>query len=307
MFNVFNKVLSMKAKSKKVDYKFTKDGKKVGVLEYVNENDVIVQEVFVNENNEEFLGGPRFVVKELYDYFPAVSWEQRELKRIQDNFRKDKEAIEKDILEKTKEIKKLQKSLEAHVKWMRNVAKQPFEEEIKKIINRLCDFYECKDMWAGYLEYTRPYVFPFKMDEVNKALDRFDYIYHDIPKFDGMRLVSLYGKTEGSFEFRIDHYGGGSNLTIDKEQKYRFFSSKEEAIQFVQDWVDEKEKYTSYVFDLAKEYGIKLNADKVREYYSSSIKSKKDDIDKKNDELTKSRASLKTYEKECEEKIKEYC
>lgn len=297
----------MNKKNKKVEYKFTKDGKKVGVLEQVNENEVIVQEVFVNENGVEFLGGKKFVVDELFDYFPAVSWEQRRLNEIQESFDREKKLLEKDIQDSKRELLKLQSSLRARVQWMRDVAKQPFEDEIKKVISRLCDFYECKDMWAGYIDCGRPYIFPFKFDEVNKHIDRFEGASYDIPRFDGMRLVSLYGKSDGRFEFRIDSYGYGTNNITDREKKYFFFSSQEEATQFVQDWVDKKEEYYSSAFEVARDFGVKLDKEKVREYYSSSIKSEKRYEETKRKELSNSRKRLKNYDAECERIIKELC
>ena len=289
-----------------MEIKFTKTGKKVGIIEYVNETDIIVQEVFSNDNDGEFLGGQKFVVHELFDHFPIISYEQRELERIKASYRTERKRLEKEVNDNLKEIRELKSVLSARIKWLRNVAKQPFEDEVKKLISRVCDFYECKDMWAGYMEYRGPVVFPFKFEEVNRALDRFEYTC-DIPKFDGMRLISIYGVTEGNFDYRIDNYGTGTNCSIDRDKKYFFFSSQQEAIQFVQDWADKKEKYDSYVFEAAKEYGIKLNKDKVREYYNTNKASKYKEYEEKKKQILDIENKLKFIEENCENSINNFC
>lgn len=286
-----------------MEYKFTKDGKKVGIIDYINDTDVIVQEVFINEKDEEFLGGRKFVVQDLYEFFPCISYEQRQLAQIKANYDKDRSELQEKIRNEKAEITKLYESLRGHAKWLRNVAKQPFEDEIKRIINSLCDFFECKDMWVGYFSYYRPIILPFRLDEINKELDRFEYS-RDMPRLDAMRLISLYGRSDGTFSYCIDEYGYGASEPAKYQKEVFFFRSKQEALVFVQNWVDKQEKYTSCIFDCQKEYGINLDPQKVSEYYDYKIKCEEESINKELEKLNERSSKLGEIKREKESLIK---
>lgn len=50
-----------------MEIKFFFDGRKVVVVGALNNQETIVQEVFVTQQGDEIFGGERFVVKSLYD------------------------------------------------------------------------------------------------------------------------------------------------------------------------------------------------------------------------------------------------
>ena len=78
-----------------MDYKFTKDGKKVVVIGKLNNQETIVQEIFV-VNGGEVPGGENFVAKGLLDN-PGISWKESNLKKIEDSYdRKQREYNQKE-------------------------------------------------------------------------------------------------------------------------------------------------------------------------------------------------------------------
>ena len=60
-----------------METKFLSDGRKVVVVGALNNQETIVQEVFVTQQGDEIPGGERFVVKSLHDQ-PVESWLSRE-------------------------------------------------------------------------------------------------------------------------------------------------------------------------------------------------------------------------------------
>ena len=56
-----------------METKFLSDGRKVVVVGALNNQETIVQEVFVTQQGDEIPGGERFVVKSLHDQ-PVESW-----------------------------------------------------------------------------------------------------------------------------------------------------------------------------------------------------------------------------------------
>lgn len=244
------------------EIKFTTDGKKVVVIGDLNQTEKIVQEIFVTDDGEEIPSGERFVVKSLLDW-PAKSWKEIELQKLEERYYKEKEKWERDIEQLNKEKKIAYLSLHAHVKWLRNVAKQPFQEQIKRILNQLADFLSDTPKWIVVTYYSNWMLQEFNERGMQNLLDRFSYAY-DAPKFEGMRLLSLYGDSNGNLEYRISDYGDGSGY--EKDKSLNFFNSKEEALVFLQNKLDYCKEYNSIHIDTAKKYGLKLDDEKLLAY-----------------------------------------
>ena len=60
-----------------MDFKYLTDGRKVIVVGKLNNQDTIVQEIFVTKDGSEIPSGENFVVKSLHDE-PVESWKKKE-------------------------------------------------------------------------------------------------------------------------------------------------------------------------------------------------------------------------------------
>lgn len=239
--------------------KYTKDGKKVVVIDDLNQTEKIVQEIFVTEDGKEFPSGEKFVAKSLLDE-PAKPWKQIKLDRLEEKYETEKKEWEQKIDELRNKKRIAYNALYERVKWLRNVAENSNEQEFKDAINRLADFLSNKNKWVVMKKYSRYYLSPFNDEGVN-MLDSIR-VEFDCPRYDSMRLLSLYGDSEGKLSYQIDEYcyGGGESKLV------TFFRNKKSALSFLQDKIDEKEEYTSDYIEMAHEYGLKLDKKKLDAY-----------------------------------------
>lgn len=76
--------------------KYTTDGKKVVIINDLNQTEKIVQEIFVNEKGEEIQQGEMFIVKNLLDE-PMKSWKENQLKQLELTYEKDKTELDNKI------------------------------------------------------------------------------------------------------------------------------------------------------------------------------------------------------------------
>ena len=105
-----------------METKYTTDGKKVIVVGQINNNETIVQEIFVTESGDEVPSGERFVTKSLHDA-PVVSYQIKQETKLKESIsaleaRKDSAyrdvelakqqlLIHKDILKSVKKFTEL--------------------------------------------------------------------------------------------------------------------------------------------------------------------------------------------------------
>lgn len=250
------------------DIKYTTDGKKVVVIGNLNSQEKIVQEIFIS-NNAEIPSGENFVVKTLHDA-PVVSWKESQLKTLEATYEKDKKEWDSKIDRLNQDKRLVYDSLSARVKWLRNIAKEPREPreaEFKAVINQIADFLSDSEKWVVIRSYSEWHLIKFNEEECNNLLDRFDGSY-DRKRFDSMRLLSLFGKSDGSLVFSINDYSDGSG----SDKDVLFFKSKKEGLKFIQNEFDEVEKYNSYHLGTAEKFKLKINKEKLKIYINEASK-----------------------------------
>jgi hypothetical protein len=240
--------------------KYTTDGKKVVVIGDLNQTDKIVQEIFVTEQGDEIPQGERFVVKSLLDT-PSKSWKEKSLEELEAKYEKEKKYWN-DLTESvSKEKRNAYDALKERVKWLKSVAKEPRTEEFKRIINTISDFLSDAEKWIFVRGYSDWKLVQFNENGIEPLIDYFDG-YHGRKNFDSMRLLSLYGKSDGSLEFRINSYSDGSG----SDNPVVFFKSKEEALLFMQNEFDKIKEYAYYHLVMAGKYELKLDSKKLEAY-----------------------------------------
>lgn len=256
------------------EYKYTTDGKKVIVVGNLNSQEKIVQEIFISNGNE-FPSGENFVVKSLHDT-PVVSWKETKLKELEARYEKDQKHWDLQIEKLNNDRSLAYDSLSARVKWLRNIAKEPREEEFKKVVNQIADFLSNTEKWVFTSDYSDWYLEKFNEEGVNYLIDRYESSYGR-RRFDSMRLLSLYGRSDGSLVFRINDYSDGSG----SDKDVLFFKSKEEGMEFIQNKFDELEKYSDSALKISEKFKLKLDDEKFNAYKSN----KKDSIERQVKEL----------------------
>ncbi|WBV60265.1 hypothetical protein PFY12_14650 [Chryseobacterium camelliae] len=256
------------------EIKYTTDGKKVIVVGNLNSQEKIVQEIFMVNGNE-IPSGENFVVKSLHDA-PAISWKESKLKELESRYEKDKKYWDFKIENLNRDKRIVYDSLSARVKWLRNIAKEPREAELKKVINQIADFLSDSEKWVFVRDYTAWHLQQFNENGVNSLFDRYESSYGS-KRFDSMRLLSLFGRSDGSLVFRINDYSDGSG----SDKDVVFFKSKEEALTFIQQEFEQIKKYSSYDLENAKKFDLKIDQEKLNVYNES----KKASIEKQVKEL----------------------
>lgn len=268
--------------------KYTTDGKKVVIIGDLNQTEKIVQEIFVTEQGDEIPQGERFVVKNLLDE-PSKSWKEKNLETLEANYEKQKKYWDNKIESISKEKSNVYDALSARVKWLKSVAKEPRDEQFKRIINTIADFLTDTEKWILVRKYSTWELVQFNENDVNSLFDTFDG-YYGSKRFDSMRLLSLYGRTDGNLEFRINSYSDGSG----SDDEVTFFKSKEKALIFMQNEFDKIKEYSNDNLEVAKKYGLKLDEEKLKTFQDK----KKEKIHKY---ITETELKLEGFKKELNE------
>ena len=248
---------------KKDNIKYTTDGRKVVVIGDLNQTEKIVQEIFVTEDGAEIPSGERFTAKSLHDT-PVKSWKEENLLKLEAKYEKESEYWEKQIKDIQNEKSLVYKSLSLRVKWLKRVAKQPHPESLKKVIETLAMFLSNTDIWVFYSNYNTWYLEKYDQEGFSRIHDQVDGDYYGT-KLDYMKLVSIYGNTDGNFEFRINQYseGGGRDKTVE------YFKSKEDALKYMQKRFDAISAYGGDDITTAEKFNLVLDQDKLSAFKAS--------------------------------------
>lgn len=196
-----------------METKFLSDGRKVVIVGQLNNTETIVQEVFVTQQGDEIPGGERFVVKSLHDQ-PVETWLSREKVR--------QEKALADAKLKTEQIGKEIDGLRNTLSFWKEMVKQvkAFSEHIDD-----ADLDHFADVMTGQVKFAvkRGYGIPVieKFESYMSSIDN----YHGRKNFEGIRLLSLLGSTNGNIALRVNRWPDGSGGYDDVE----FYKTIEEA------------------------------------------------------------------------------
>ena len=270
--------------------KYTTDGRKVVVIGDLNQTEKIVQEIFVTKDGDEIPSGERFVVKSLLDC-PAKSWKEQELAKLEARFDNERKQWE-DRIKKIQDEKELvYKSLSARVEWLKQVAKQPHPEALSKVVETLALFLSNSDMWVFYAEYSTWYLEKYDQEGLSRIHDSVDRDYRRYT-IDKMKLVSLFGNTEGNFQFKISQYSDGSGSSNDVE----YFKSKEDAMTYIQNRFDSIQSYNDDHLKIAEKFNLKINKTKLSVFRINKKQSILKNIEKTKEALLNYEKSLDDFE-----------
>lgn len=162
-----------------METKFLSDGRKVFVVGQLNNQETIVQEVFVSQAGDELPGGERFVVKSLHDQ-PVESWFSREKIKQEKSIADGKSRIESI----NSEICDLRNKLSFWKEMIKQV--KAFTDNINE-----ADLSHFTDVMTGQVRFAvrRDYNLPSieKFENYMSSIDN----YYGRKKFDGIKCLSV--------------------------------------------------------------------------------------------------------------------
>lgn len=195
----------------KGDIAYTGSGNEVEFIAKLD-GEYVVRQIHERDDGEAWLGKP-FAITELFKTAPVEKYD----KRIAE------------LLETISTLEKRRSDLESELRASK-VSDLELKSRLMKheALTRIDDFLAGKmthfamHHWAGWRIMT-----------TQKALEYKESDYDRVPT--GMKLVTLFGKTNGDLEWRLHAYSDGSGNSFDQA---KFFFSEEEARAFVKDQLE---------------------------------------------------------------------
>lgn len=234
-----------------MEIKYTTDWKKVVVIWNLNSTDKIVQEIFIIDWSE-IPSWEHFIVKSLHNEL-AVSWKEQKIKDIEEEYEKK----HKEYTEKTKYLNTLYKNktdeLSKLIEYCWENLKNINENTFDTLINVLT--------WK--IKYI---VVDCYRPELIKYNDFFS-TYNS----DWLAILSLFWRDKWDLHYRLNRY---SDWSWPDKNIYLFTDYNEALICFKEIII--KSNINENILKIAKEFNIKLDENKLKEY----IKLKTNEADK---------------------------
>jgi len=177
----------------KGNIKYTSEGKKVVVIGVLNSTDTIVQEIFVTNDGAEIPSGEQFIVKSLHDEL-VETWQSKNEKKLE-GIRKQQER-EWEI--RKKELSKARQIAAATIKSLKRLASKAAQEQL----DTLEAFVAGEITHVLHIGYYNCTINNF--DDTNGAADS-EY------RIDDIRILSLFGKSDGTFNWMRSRYSSESS------------------------------------------------------------------------------------------------
>lgn len=201
-----------------MESKFLSDGRKVAIVGQLNNQETIVQEVFVTDSGDEIPSGERFVVKSLHDE-PVKSFKDKDIEKKERQLVKLKAEID--------QYSKEHRAAQQHLKGLQALLKSSTLS-----VNKFIDG-KGMDTLIAFLSGSIKYVVKDsycieKPQEFDKAAISYENHYGDT-RFDALKLLSVAGKSNGDLEYRINRYSDGSGGSFEIHP----FESYEDALEHI--------------------------------------------------------------------------
>lgn len=193
--------------------KYTTDGKKVVVVGKLNSQETIVQEVFVSAG-QEIPSGENFVVKSLHDA-PAESWKAKNLRELEARYESDRKKLQQEIDSQHSRLKNIKLKAQLHADALFSFAEKSNSAQLdllKKVVSG--------QITHIYISGYSPAIFEWDGGKQTYDIER-DYGRETIK---GIKLLSVYGYSDGDLEYRQHTYRDGSGGS---EQVFPVTSYKE--------------------------------------------------------------------------------
>lgn len=181
------------------DIKYTNDGKKVLIVGKLNSQETIVQEIFVSAG-QEIPSGENFVVKSLHDA-PSESWKEKNLRELEARYESDRKKLQAQIDDQERRLCMERDKAKLQTSALLQFVKNSDESQLETL----------KNFMAGQI--THLFVSGYSPEIISwmdsdKVYDANSFYHH--ARLDGIKLVSLMGKSDGDLSYRLHEYRDGS-------------------------------------------------------------------------------------------------
>lgn len=210
--------------------RYTTDGKKVVVIGRLNSTDTIVQEIFVGEDGSEIPAGEQFITKSLLDE-PRVPWAEKKALEAEENLKRVGDEVTATLLR----LREQQGIAKAKIAALRKLTSEAAAEQLA--------FLEA--FVAG--EITHVVIMP--EFGCRPVISKFDSeIADDWRSADyGLKLLTLFGGSDGSLSWHIHHYydGSGGSVKVYPAKSYEdaLAFANESYLAEVKRWHDGEREY----------------------------------------------------------------
>jgi hypothetical protein len=237
-----------------MEHKFLSDGRKVAVIGKLNNTEFIVREVFVTEGGDEIPSGESFTTKSLHDK-PVESWLKREEAQQKKNTERAKAEAEKINVE----INDLKQKLLARKALLAN---SPQLEDFAG---------ESASLMAAFMTGTIEYLV-IEDYGLSKPVKMADYVTNfetnwGRRSFEGLKLASVLGKSDGKLEYRIHYYsdGSGGSYLVHPFETFEGAVNKIKELALIR---IEGGRFSPEQKTLCDELGIAFSADEKQKIYA---------------------------------------
>jgi hypothetical protein len=247
------------------EIKYTTDGKKVIIIGNLNQQEKIVQEIFII-NEIEVPSGENFVVKSLHDA-PAVSWKEDAIKKMEATYtKKDREYKDLGV--------RLRKQVSTTRKRIQCVLDADKNFDVKQL-ERLSRFIS-----GDFTHYVESNYGSITILPIGEATCNYDGTE--------LKLLTLWGSSKGNLNWKLGNYSDGSGGSSEVVP----YVSYEEALEAAQNILDKRETINSYDIKSSEKYDLYIPKEKLLIYYQKELKNKESYIDEKEKSLTQGRNNL---------------
>ncbi len=181
-----------------MNIKYTSDGRKVLVVGKLNSEQHIVQEIFVS-NGQEVPSGENFVVSSLHDA-PAESWKEKNLRELEEKYEKAKKDIEKRINEAHSRLANAKVKSKERASAMLAFAKNADSEQLQTL-----HAFMAGEITHFFIDNYDPKIVTWDSNELYDTDS-----WGGRLQVEGIKLISLVGKSDGRLDYLIHRYRDGS-------------------------------------------------------------------------------------------------
>jgi hypothetical protein len=264
------------------DIKYLSNGKKVAVIGKLNNEEFIVQEIFITEQGDEIPSGERFTTRSLHSE-PVLSYQEKQLlsaKQGLEELDKKKDKYKKEIDDIYQKLRGYQAVLGSTEKLAKLL---PTKE-----LNILTMFL------TGTIEYL--VMDGYQLSEPVKMIDKvigFDSYYSE-KRFESIKLVSVLGRSEGEIAYQIHDYSDYSGGSI----RVYPFATYAEALSFIEIKAInkiEEGRLTKEEFDLVQKLEIVLPKESLNNFKEQLAVALQEQIKNREDTIYKTAKELEQY------------
>lgn len=207
------------------DIKYTNDGKKVLIVGKLNSQETIVQEIFIS-SGQEIPSGENFVVKSLHDA-PAESWKEKNIRELEARYDSSRKKWEAEIDQQGRRLSMIKEKAKLHADALFKFVDKA-DSESMQLLKKVMSGQITHIFVSGY----SPEIYEWEGGKGAYVVDTF----HDRGRIEGIKLMSIYGYSDGDLEYRLHQYRDGSGGS---EQIWPT-SSYEEALKLAQAECDDQ-------------------------------------------------------------------